>query len=227
MDRILPSWNAPNNIHAFTTTKISGFEPAKDKKLTPNENNKLLLEKFGLPSPPMWLKQIHSNRCIIAKVQENLEADAVITNNKNTPLAIVTADCMPILIHDGGDEIAAIHAGWRGLQSGIIENTIKKIKSAKNLEAWIGPSICGNCFEVGDDVWQAFVRKYAFTQSLFRHCNNKWHISLAKVAEIILHNLGVTRVYLADYCTYELNDKFYSYRRDGNTGRMATIIWMS
>ena len=159
------------------------------------------------------------------------EADATVTSSKAHPLVIKTADCLPILLSDkAGHEIAAIHGGWRGLLSGIIENTLSKLSAKpKQLMAWTGPAICKNCFEVGMEVPEAFIEKYPYTEPAFHPGTqpNKYLGNLAQIAELILKTHGITDIHHSNTCTFEEENKFYSYRRGKQTGRMATLIWFN
>lgn len=234
------NWPAPKNISAVCTTRGTGYS------LPPYDSNNLALHVFdneelviknrahlsqtlNLPGELVWLDQIHSTECIIAEEEINRIADAAITRSLTHPLVILTADCLPItLCSMQGDEIAAIHAGWKGLCNGIIENTLDKMHSAnEQLIAWIGPAICQTCFEVGEEVYLAFTNKYPMTQEAFRPNQFKWLANLALIAEMILLSKGVQAVYQSGLCTFELESEFYSYRRTAQTGRIATLIWFN
>ena len=240
MSTILANWPAPLTIHALTTTRVKGYSlpPYNSNNLAfhvgdvsehVQANRNALVKSLKLPSEPIWLEQTHSNLCVIVDEDTNRIADAAITRCNNTPLAIMTADCLPIVLCDrNGTEIAAIHAGWRGLVNGIVEHTLEKMHSRPDtLLAWIGPSICQTCYEIGDTVQQAYTDKYPFTQSTFCTKDSKRFANLPKMAELILNSLGVTAVFQSAACTFELENKFYSYRREAQTGRMATLIWFN
>lgn len=240
MSNLLANWPAPTNIHALTTTRTIGHSKSPydcnnlalhvgDDNKHVLENRRALVETLRLPNEPIWLEQIHSTVCVIIEDEPNRTADAAITRCKGIPLCIMTADCLPIVLcNSTGTEIAAIHAGWRGLLNGIIENTLKKMHSKpETLLAWIGPAICQTCYEVGDDVRQAYVSRYPFTEKTFHNNGSKDHANLAKMAELILNAQGISAVYQSAACTYERSDEFYSYRREAQTGRIATLIWCS
>jgi polyphenol oxidase len=146
-----------------------------------------------------------------------------------TPLVILTADCLPItLCNKQGNEVAAIHAGWRGLYNGVIENTLSELASPPSeLMAWIGPAICQRCYEVGDEVYKSFTEKHPKSKQAFQAFNQKWMAHLPLIAEIILNQLGVLSIYQSDLCTFESNNDFYSYRREQQTGRIATFVWFN
>ena len=234
------NWSAPKNICATTTTCVGGVSkpPYASNNLALHvgddpenvmTNRHNLQKTLALPNQPIWLEQTHSNHCITAEETSLRIADAVITRDKNISLAIMTADCLPILLcNNTGTEIAAIHAGWRGLAEGIIENTLQKMQSPpESLLAWTGPAICPNCFEIGEEVKQCFIQKYPYSQPAFHHKNNQLYGDLPKLAEMILYKEGVRAIDHADACTVERNKQFYSYRRGSQTGRMATLIWFN
>lgn len=240
MNNLIAHWPAPTHIRALTTSRAIGHSVAPyqsnnlalhvgDNAATVLANREQLKQNLQLPKEPIWLEQTHSNRCIIVEEDSNRDVDAAITRQMNTPLAIMTADCLPILLCDQqGQEIAAIHAGWRGLMHGIIENTLTKMQNPSNhLLAWIGPAICQTCYEVGPEVQQAFTNHLPAAEIAFRPQGDRFYADLAKIAELILTAAGVCAIYHSHACTYESVDQFYSYRRSAQTGRMATLIWMN
>jgi YfiH family protein len=236
----LANWPAPPNITALSTTRLSGFsvEPYNKNNLGFHvgdnadhvaQNRQQLKEILKLSAEPVWLEQTHSTTCIIPENDSNRNADAAITRSKIHPLVILTADCLPItLCNKQGNEIAAIHAGWKGLFNGIVENTISKMNSnAADLLAWIGPAICQKCYEVGDEVYLAFTKKYPLSTKAFQPSGSKWMANLSQIAELVLNLHGVSAVYQSDLCTFELKNEFYSYRREAQTGRIGTLIWFN
>ncbi len=239
MQNLVANWPAPNNIRALTTTRLGGV--SIDAYATNNlglrvddiqnhviQNRLSLIANHNLPGEPFWLDQTHTNICTeVIDENANRLADATITQNKKIPLVVLTADCVPIVIcNQQGDEIAAIHAGWKGLESGIIENTAAKFsKETHNYLAWIGPSICQKCYATGSEVYQKFTDKYAYLEEAFTKRDAQFFADLPKIAKLILNNLGINQVYLSNACTFEENDKYYSYRRQSKTGRIATLIW--
>ena len=235
MSDLIPHWPAPSNISALTTTLATGnlaLHVGDDAERV-NRNRKELVTRLSLPADPCWLEQTHTNHCVIVESDTLRIADAAITRSSAHPLAIMTADCLPILLCDtAGTEIAAIHAGWRGLLNGIVENTIHKMHTTpKALMAWIGPAICQQCYETGKEVQEAYIGRYPFTREAFRtsvtpHAT-ALHADLPRLAELILNASGVTAVYQSNACTFELEKKFYSYRREAQTGRIATLIWFN
>ena len=194
-------------------------------------NRDLLARSFVLPSAPRWLHQVHGNRSL--RLTEEVlagepEADAAFTTQPGIVLAILTADCLPILVcADDGAEFAAIHAGWRGLCSGVIESCITRLVTPRErLLVWLGPAIGPNSYEVGDDVRSAFVDADASAANAFVLTRpGHWHCDLYALARRRLALLGVTHVFGGGFDTL-VDSRFYSYRRDGmRSGRQATLIW--
>lgn len=217
MDYLLANWNAPKFVKACTTTL--------DAKIP--ENLQKIKQQLNFAHEPAWLKQTHSNLCIDIDQIQCRDADASYTQTFYKPLAIVTADCLPILIcHQQKPEIAAIHAGWRGLFGGIIEETLKKCKDDPlNYIAWFGPAICQKCYAVSDDYKNNFLDKYPGTEACFVYYQ-QWHFSLTAMAQHILQAQGVRQIFHSHQCTFE-NQNYYSYRRSqGTDGRISTFIWL-
>ncbi|HET8940809.1 MAG TPA: peptidoglycan editing factor PgeF [Rudaea sp.] len=239
-----PNWPAPANVRAVTTTRSLpgnsqppfdafnlGLRCGEDVGVV-QSNRDLLVRAFELPSPPRWLRQVHGSRSLrlTAEVPENEpEADAAFTTVPGVVLAILTADCLPLLMcADDGTEIAAVHAGWRGLAGGVIESCIARLATPPtHLLVWLGPAIGPTSYEVGADVRAAFLAhderaECAFVPTRAGH----WHCDLYTLARQRLRMLGVGRIYGGDLDT--LTDaRLYSYRRDaGNSGRMASLIWV-
>ncbi|MGM9453678.1 peptidoglycan editing factor PgeF [Legionella bozemanae] len=234
------NWPAPKNVTAMSTTRLSGYSQAPydsnnmglnvgDNEHHVLQNRQQLVELLQLPGEPQWLQQTHGTHCIIAEEDSNRNADASITRSMKYPLAILTADCLPIMLCNmQGTEIAAIHAGWKGLAYGIVEKTLDKMKSSKSeVLAWIGPSICQKCYEVGAEVYQTFTDTYPLSKQAFKPVNGKWLANLPLIAEIVLNLKGIKAVYQSGLCTFELKNELYSYRRMSQTGRIATLIWFN
>lgn len=229
MNFISADWPAPENIKAYTTTRNSwGWEnqPKKDAAATQQ-----LCRLLQLPSEPIWLTQTHTAIAVEASADnKDINADASYTAMPHHVCVILTADCLPLLIcNKQGTQIAAIHAGWRGLLHGIIENTINKLEQPhRDLLVWLGPAIGPQKFEVGADVYHAFTQQNAHAAAAFQPIKqDKWLANLYALAKIRLQQLGVTQIYGGQYCTHTQSDLFYSYRRDGGkTGRMASVIWI-
>lgn len=193
--------------------------------------NRALVEQ-SLPKPALWLNQVHSADVLCVDADFDFQilhtADALYTQVKNQPLAIMSADCLPILLasHDGR-EVAAVHGGWRGLEKGIIKNTLACFSApSKQIYAWLGPAIGAERFEVGDEVASRFIAKSPLFKEAFKlQSNKKYLCDIYLIARIELEQLGVINISGGDYCTVSQRSLFFSYRREGKTGRMASLIW--
>ena len=236
------TWPTPGGVRAGVTTRIGGhsrppfdgFNLAThvgDEAQAVAANRAELAEMLALPESPRWLNQTHGTTVVGPQVpMDRPEGDAAYTNRPGEVLAVLTADCLSVTLasHDGS-EVAVAHAGWRGLAAGVIERTVDRFSVAGDeLMAWLGPAIGPAHFEVGEEVREAFMREYPADASAFRGAAEagKYHADLFALARSRLRRQGITRVYGGDRDTYALSDLFYSYRRDqGETGRMATLIW--
>ena len=234
---IIPDWKVPKNIKAIQTIRVNGFssEPFGSFNLSDScadnidsvtkNRNKL---KSYLPANPKWLNQTHSNKVI--KLPSEIDgADASFSYSKNIICAVQTADCLPILLTNNlGSSVAAIHAGWEGMAFGIIENTIKKMSIGSEVIAWLGPCISKKNFEVGLNVYDIFIKKDPRTAICFKYKGDgKFNFDLSLAAKIKLKNLGVENIStIKNACTFDEADKFFSYRREVVTGRMASLIWI-
>ena len=235
---LAPDWPAPANIHAATTLRTGGVSQGRYASLNPathvgddsdlvQQNRRIIRELLDLPSEPIWLDQIHSNRAVKAvKTVSIQQADASYTDEAGVVCAVMTADCLPLLAcSTDGTQVAAIHAGWRGLLAGVIGNTVAALQQ-RNLLVWLGPAIGPDCFEVGAEVRDAFLDKSAAFNRAFKEQNqNKWLTDIYQLARIELASVGIDEVYGGTHCTVTEHERFYSYRRDTQTGRMATLIW--
>ena len=241
MKLIKPEWTVPRHIQAFTTTRNGGTsEPpyhslnlgdhVADNPENVATNRQLVTMQAHLPESPRWLRQVHGTRVINSKDWSlNYEADAIISQQQNHVCTVLTADCLPVLLTDkAGTEIAAIHAGWRGLAGGIIENTVQQMKaSSSSLAAWLGPAIGPQQFEVGIDVYNAFVGHDSMASQAFQAVDEEHFLAdIYLLARLRLADLGIDSVYGGHWCTVSQAGDFFSYRRDGETGRMATMIWI-
>ncbi len=236
---ITPDWPAPANIHAATTLRTGGVSLGAfgslnlaghvgDNPKQVERNRAAITAMLGLPTDPVWLAQIHGNQVVEAiKAPRPHQADASYTAESGVVCAIMTADCLPLLVCAGdGSKVAAIHAGWRGLLAGIVSNTLAVMP--KNVLVWLGPAIGPDCFEVGAEVRTAFLEKSSAYAKAFRpQSDGKWLADIYALARIELAALGVYAVYGGNFCTVKEQARFYSYRRDKETGRMATLIWRS
>jgi YfiH family protein len=235
---LVPDWPAPVNIHAATTLRTGGVSRGTYSSLNPaahvgddndrvRQNRQIIREMLDLPAEPVWLNQIHSNHAVKAVKTATLQqADASYTNVSGVVCAVMTADCLPLLICSrDGAQVAAIHAGWRGLLAGVISNTVAAMQQ-QNFLVWLGPAIGPDCFQVGSEVRVAFLQKSAAFNNAFKEqSHDKWLADIYQLARIELAMLGIVNVYGGTHCTFTEHERFYSYRRDTQTGRMATLIW--
>jgi len=235
---LTPDWPAPANVHAATTLRTGGVSYGAYASLNPamhvgddadlvQQNRRIIKELLNLPDDPVWLEQIHSNRAVQAVTTAPLQqADASYTTESGVVCAVMTADCLPLLVCSAdGSQVAAIHAGWRGLLAGVIGNTLAAMHNSDPL-VWLGPAIGPDCFEIGAEVRNAFLEKSATFMTAFKQkSNDKWLADIYQLARTDLAMLGIDKVYGGGFCTVTEHERFYSYRRDKQTGRMATLIW--
>ena len=243
MNAIYPNWQAPKNIKALTTVRSGGVslppfdsfnlgDHVCDDPKAVQQNRSLLVDKFDLPHQPLFLTQTHSTKAIeLPFTGSNVEADAVYTQQANQVCLVMTADCLPVLFFNKeGTEVAAAHAGWRGLCDGILEETVAKFKCpTSDIIAWLGPAIGPTAFQVGEEIIEQFCAfdsnaKLAFIPDLTTR--GKFLGNLYQLATQRLNKLGITEISGGGHCTYTEQDKFFSYRRDKKTGRMASLIWI-
>lgn len=234
----------PDNIHAITTLRSGGFSKGafnefnlashvSDEISVVTNNRAKLVEDLQLPTEPAWLEQVHSNKVICAddiSSKVPLQADASFSRKKGVVCAVLTADCLPIFFcNRAGSEVAVAHAGWRGLHAGIISNTVAVMKSAKDeILVSLGPAIGPQAFEVGVEVFKAFVEKNSDNEAAFSaSTNGRYLCDMYQLARIELLAIGITQIAGAEYCTYSDAQQFYSYRRSSVTGRMASVIWIA
>jgi len=239
-----PDWPAPAAVRAFVTTRTmpGNSKPPYDafnlglrsgeEEAVVRANRDLLARAFGLPSMPRWLRQVHGTDVAVldAAVEAGERtADAAITRERGVVLAIQTADCLPLLLcAEDGSEIGAVHAGWRGLSSGVIEACVGRMQTpAPKLMAWLGPAIGGNSYEVGEEVRAAFLAHDRNAAEAFRATRpGHWLCDLYALARQRLSSLGASRISGGEFDTFA-DPRFYSYRRDGaNSGRLASLIWI-
>ncbi len=238
---LVPDWPAPANVYAVTTTRQGGVSESPYDSLNLGDhvgdsadavanNRSLLIQHCDLPAEPVWLKQVHGIEVVnAAEVSDTPVADASFSHQSNSVCAVMTADCLPVLLCDqAGSVVAAVHAGWRGLVNGVIEATVKEMDvSVSKLMVWLGPAIGPKVFEVGDEVRQQFVAINPQAQQAFRPSEQgRWLADIYLLARQRLTHLGIEQVYGGHCCTYTDKGRFYSYRRDGVTGRIASLIWL-
>lgn len=244
MQKLIPTWRAPKNIHCFTTLRHGGVSRGafysfnlgahvNDDENDVKTNRTLLVNRFHLPQFPLFLTQTHSTNVLELPYHgKQPVADAVYTRRPNQVCLIMTADCLPVLFtNKEGSEVAAVHAGWRGLCDGILEETVRRFQCApEEIIAWLGPAIGPNAFQVGKEVVEQFVAADCQAESAFRPDPkqvDKYLGNLYQLAAQRLNHLGVVEIFGGKHCTFSESDKFFSYRRDGVTGRMATLIWFT
>lgn len=235
---LTPEWPAPDNVFAVTTLRTGGFSEGAYQSLNPAlhvgddpesvmRNRARISTMLDLPAEPVWLEQVHGNTVINAAHVDGLcAADASFTDEAGVVCAVLTADCLPVLLcSKDGLSVAAVHAGWRGLLDGVITNTVKVLQG-KDLLVWLGPAIGPAAFEVGAEVREAFLAKSTYFEAAFTESHDgKWLADIYTLACIDLASVGINQVYGGGFCTVTDADRFYSFRRDKQTGRMASLIW--
>ncbi len=250
---LIPDWGAPVNVKAYITTRQAmGERPSQvpyesfnlalhveDDAESVERNREILQAHLKLKHPPQWLEQIHGTKVVEAQRDGLMRtADASFTRQSQLPCAIMTADCLPILLCDqSGSQVAAVHAGWRSLAKGIVRDTLKQFSSpASQVMAYLGPAISQKHFEVGIDVLEGFYDKAlspehceAISQAFRPSANKpmKFNADLYQLARAELTQLGVESISGGEFCTYHDADRFYSFRRDGQTGRMVSLIYLT
>ena len=242
MDWIEAAWPAPGHVRALTTTRSGPQAPGADfdvglrgaaaAQTVAQHRETLRRATTGCSGRLQWLRQVHGNRCVRATADScatEPQADAAWTDQTGLGLVIQTADCVPVVVADHcGDRIGAAHGGWRGLAGGVIERLVAAMGNAASLVAWIGPAIGRDAYEVGPDVRRAVhsASGAALADEVFSPGvgPDKWYLDLHGLARKLLAAAGVGEIYGERLCTYA-DPRFYSYRRDGVTGRMATVIW--
>lgn len=237
---IVPDWPAPAKVKALSTTRHGGMSIAPFDSLNLAEHvgddlqsvaaNRTLLGQH-IPMEPLWLTQVHGKSVANAACTcPHAEADAAIARMDYRICAIMTADCLPVLLCDkAGTAVGAAHAGWRGLCDGVLEATVTAMQvPGEEILAWLGPAIGPTAFEVGEEVRTAFLAHDAAAASAFLpgKTEGKWLANLYQLARQRLASCGVTQIYGGAHCTFTEKETFFSYRRDGQTGRMASLIWL-
>lgn len=242
MSYFKPDWNTASQVNAISSMRNGGVSKAPFASMNLGshvgddidnvmKNRHQLQQMVNMPTTPIWLNQTHSTKVAVITeyTQQVVNADACYTETANLVLSVMTADCLPILIAaEDGSAVATVHAGWRGLADGIVENAVSHFKT--QAQAWIGPAIGADVFEVGYDVKQAFCLSQPDLEIAFKvHPTHegKWLADLAKIATYKLNKCGVNDVAYSGHCTYSEPEHFFSYRRDGVTGRMASFIWFT
>jgi YfiH family protein len=238
---LVPDWNAPKRVRAFVTTRAGGVSAGEFASMNLGGSsgddpesvarNRLIVREH-LPSMPRWMKQVHGTD--VAQLDRHGEsevatADAAVTSQPGRVAVVLTADCMPLFLCDeSGENVAVVHAGWRGMSAGVIESTVRVIGAAPSqLMAWMGPTIGPSAFEVGPEVREAFVAHDPDARDAFRsHKSGKFMADLYALARRRLGSVGVARVSGGGFCTYTDTARFFSYRRAKASGRMGAFIWL-
>ena len=236
---VVPDWPAPAGVRALATTRRGGVSAAPWGSLNLGDHvgddptavvaNRALLRR-ELPAEPLWLAQVHGTLCVDASLAApGTQADASFTRQRGVVCAVLTADCLPVLICDErASVVAGAHAGWRGLASGVIEATVAAMgEPCASLMAWLGPAIGPQAFEVGGEVRESFVASDPAAAAAFQaRAEGKWLCDIYGLARLRLQALGILRIAGDDRCTVGEAERFFSYRRDGVTGRMASLVWL-
>lgn len=243
---LIPEWPVPPTVRALSTLRVCGASRPPyaslnlaahvgDAAMAVAKNRRSLRETAGLPVEPSWLSQVHGTRVADLDLDAGSAAgaDAAITRQAGRVCAILTADCLPLLLAtESGDRVAAAHAGWRGLAAGVIEATVKALECPpRELLVWLGPAIGPGHFEVGAEVREELLRSEAAgdpgAEAAFQlNDRGRFMADLYALARRRLTRLGVERIYGGGECTYTGADKYFSHRRDGSTGRQASLIWL-
>lgn len=238
---LIPDWPAPANVRAVISTRSGGCsegcyaslnlgDHVADNPYCVTENRARFKQLAQMPAAPVWLQQVHGTTVLsVDKASPaGQQSDASVTSVAKVVCTVMTADCLPLLLCNAkGSQVAAVHAGWRGLCDGIIERAVEKFAVADQVLAYLGPAISQSAFEVGPEVRAAFVSKAAEARQAFvAGAEGKWQADLYLLARQRLQAAGVFQIYGGNFCTYAQSELFFSYRRDGQTGRMAASIWL-
>lgn len=242
---LIPDWPAPTKVRAVSSMRSGGCSEGRFQSLNLGDhvgddpsrvakNRQLFKTRAAMLGEPLWLQQVHG----IAVARPDLAsehtttpiiADAAYSSAVQKVCVVMTADCLPLLVCDkAGREVAAIHAGWRGLAAGVVEQTLSHFQAKPaDIMVWLGPAIGPHAFEVGAEVRTAFIEQHPAAAAAFNVlASGKYLADLYLLARIRLASQGVTAIYGGNYCTYQQAEHFFSYRRDGQTGRMASAIWL-
>ena len=237
---IVPDWPLPSNLRAVQTTRAGGASAGPwhslnlalhtgDDPEVVQHNRSLLSQALGLPRVPIWPTQVHGAVVVEAAAMNGaVEADAVVARAPGQVCSVQTADCLPVLFASlDGQKVAAAHAGWRGLAGGVLEATLEGLGHApEEVTAWLGPAIGPDAFEVGPEVRAAFVAQQTTAAGAFRPgADDRWFADIYHLARLRLQRAGVRQVHGGGHCTFTESEAFFSYRRDGTCGRIATLIW--
>lgn len=232
-------WPAPPGVRTWQTTRQDGVSLGPyaslnlathvgDRAEAVAENRRRLRATLNLPAEPVWLEQVHGTRVLHPDRGETGQADAAVTFEPNTVLAVMTADCLPVLLASSdGRRIGVAHAGWRGLAAGVLESAVGALESDPGaILAWLGPAIGRSAFEVGDEVRAAFVESLPGADSAFEpNARGRWQADLTALARTALARAGVGRIFGSESCTFADSERYFSHRREAPCGRMASLVW--
>lgn len=232
-----PRWPVPSNVRAWVTERggpsrygtLNLATHVGDDPDAVAANRGRLRDALGLPAEPHWLEQVHGTRVLDLDREDAVRADGAVTTRAGTVCAIMTADCLPVLLcARDGERIGVAHAGWRGLLDGVLPAAVAAFDGAPcELVAWLGPAIGQAAYEVGAEVREAFVARSAAAAPRFAaNARGRWQADLAGLARDALMAAGVRAVHGDDFCTFSESDRFFSHRREAPCGRMATLIWL-
>jgi len=237
---LTPRWSAPANVRAAFTLRSGGVSTAPYDSLNLGDhvgdddahvgaNRARVAQALELPQQPVWLQQVHGTRVRDLDARHDSDpADAAMTRHAGRVCAILVADCLPVLLASrDGQQIGAAHAGWSGLAAGVLEAAVAALRSPPaELVVWLGPSIGHQSFEVGDEVRQVFIGARPSDAVAFtRNARDRWLCDLALLARLRLQSMGIADVTLDGSCTFRERGRFFSFRRDGQCGRMAALLW--
>ena len=241
MKLIRPDWSLPDTMGAFATTRIGGVSQSPWSSLNLGDHvgdppeavaaHRWQLQQSLGEARPQWLSQVHGVRVVEARADGQVqEADACWSSTPGVACTVLTADCLPVLFADPvGERVAAANAGWRGLLNGVLEATLDCFETPERVQVWLGPAIGPLAFEVGPEVRAAFCERMPAAEQAFVSSPlhpGRWLADLYQLAWQRLTQAGVTAISGGEYCTFTQQDLFFSYRRDGVTGRMASLIWI-
>lgn len=236
---IKPQWPVPNQVKAVFTSRIGGVSSGAfaalnlathvgDNPANVARNRSRLQQAAALPGAPAWLKQVHGNRVVRLEATSRRLADAAITAVPGKVCVVMVADCVPILLSAAdGSEVAAVHAGWRGLDNRVISSTVDQFRaSGSAIHAWIGPHISAAAYVVSADLKRRFCDLDAGYASCFQHTSRGITMDLGEIARRQLKCCGIRHISSSEHCVHTHSDLYFSYRRDGESGRMAALIWL-
>lgn len=238
---ITPEWSAPEQVAACVTTRLGGVSRKPydnlnlgthvgDDLTSVEENRRRLAAQLDIEEP-VWLEQVHGTavHSVGTDFTQPPCADASVSREPGGVCVVMTADCLPVLFTDrAGTVVAAAHAGWRGLHGGVLEATVEAMQvPAEDILVWMGPAIGPDAFEVGPEVRDAFAQKLGNVEAAFQSGDgDRWMADIYGLARMTLASVGVHNVSGGGFCTYRESERFFSYRREPSTGRMASLIWL-